>query len=387
MDERGSGRVPDGDLANSGPRSVEPTDYRRTRAHRQAAPGPTSGLIPGRARLLAVIILVVVAIVLVVVGLTTSSSSGNQKIKGPVPYSLLPTTAPSGTLPASATTSVSTTTSTAASSSSEASPSTEATLSESAASSSPLTSPVGLGQGSSAEGTALPSTLPADAVAVHVPILMYHYVDAFPPDVGQYASGLTVRTPDFEAEMGYLAGNGYHVVSFGEVYQAMAGLAQLPAKPVLLTFDDGGLDNYSVAFPILKRYGFTATFFVITGHVGRSGSMDWDDLREMAGAGMFIGSHTVTHAKLTGVTDTALASELVDSRAAIDREIGETDYVLSYPNGAYDPRVIEAARTAGYLMAVGTNSGTTGDPKAVFEMARRRVSAYMSPQSFAKLLQ
>jgi len=216
---------------------------------------------------------------------------------------------------------------------------------------------------------------------------MYHYVDAFPPEVGQYASGLTVRTPDFEAEMGYLAGNGYHVVSLGEVYQAMAGLAQLPARPVALTFDDGGLDNYSVAFPILKRSGFTAAFFVITGHVGRSGSMDWDDLREMAGAGMFIGSHTVTHAKLTGTTDTALASELVDSRAAIDREIGETDDVLSYPNGAYDPRVVEAARAAGYLMAVSTNSGKTGDPKAVFEMARRRVSAYMSLQSFTRLLQ
>ena len=88
MDEGGSGRVPDGDLADSGGRPVEPTDYRRSRApHRPATPGPTPMSIQGRAHLLAVIILVLVAIVLVVVGLTTSSSSGNQKIKGPVPYS------------------------------------------------------------------------------------------------------------------------------------------------------------------------------------------------------------------------------------------------------------------------------------------------------------
>lgn len=353
MDEGGSGRVPDGDLADSGGRPVEPTDYRRSRApHRPATPGPTPMSIQGRAHLLAVIILVLVAIVLVVVGLTTSSSSGNQKIKGPVPYSLLPTTAPSGTVPDSATMSTSFGTSTAGS-----------------------------------QGAVLPEVLPANAVAVHVPILMYHYVDAFPPPAGQYASGLTVRTPDFEKEMGYLSGNGYHAVSLSDVYRAMAGLAQLPAKPVALTFDDGGLDDYSVAYPILKRYGFTATFFVITGHVGQSGSMDWDDLREMVNEGMFVGSHTVTHPNLCRVTAARLRSELVDSRTAIDQQLGETDYALCYPTGAYNSRVIEAARSAGYLMALSTNRGKEGDPKAVYEMTRRRVPAFMSLRSFSRLVQ
>ena len=78
----------------------------------------------------------------------------------------------------------------------------------------------------------LPKRLPADAVRVHAPVLMYHYVDTTPPPAGPYADGLTVRTPDFEAELRYLADNGYTTVGFRDVYLAMAGEEQLPKKAV-----------------------------------------------------------------------------------------------------------------------------------------------------------
>ena len=119
----------------------------------------------------------------------------------------------------------------------------------------------------------LPARLPADAEALRVPILMYHYVDAEPPLDSPYADGLTVRTPDFEAQMDYLADKGYQPVTLDQVYAAMAGLTTLPAKPVVITFDDGGTDNYTVAYPILREHGFVATFFVITGMVGKDGTM------------------------------------------------------------------------------------------------------------------
>ena len=124
--------------------------------------------------------------------------------------------------------------------------------------------------------------LPADAITVHVPILMYHYVDETPPPAGPYADALTVRTGDFEAEMQYLVDNAYHTVSLADVYLAMAGREELPSKPVVLTFDDGGLDNYQVAFPLLKQNGLTATFFVITGTCGQGGP---DGLGPTAGDG------------------------------------------------------------------------------------------------------
>lgn len=233
----------------------------------------------------------------------------------------------------------------------------------------------------------LTDPLPTDAARVHVPILTYHYVDDTPPPAGPYAEGLTVRTNDFVAEMDYLIENDYQTVSLADVYLAMAGQKALPVNPVVLTFDDGGLDNYEVAFPILSERGLTATFFVITGRVGAEGQMDWDELREMAAQGMSVQSHTVSHPDLRGVSTSKLRSELVDSRQAIAEAIGEPSYVLSYPSGAYDTGVIEAVGAAGYVMAVATDKGKEGDPSRVYEMRRRRVQAFLPLATFAELVE
>lgn len=239
---------------------------------------------------------------------------------------------------------------------------------------------------SQAELTALLRPLPRNAAKIHLPVLMYHYVDEEPPPAGPYADDLTVRTPDFVEEMEYLVANGYHTVSLADAYLAMAGLRELPARPVVLTFDDGGLDNYEVAFPLLKRYKLKATFFVITKTVGAQGRMDWRQLREMAYAGMEIQSHSVSHPDLTAVSEERLRSELVDSREAITEAIGAPVYVFSYPSGAYDTRVVEAAETAGYVMAVTTKTGVVLEPGAVFQIARRRVQAFLPIGTFARLV-
>jgi peptidoglycan/xylan/chitin deacetylase (PgdA/CDA1 family) len=243
-----------------------------------------------------------------------------------------------------------------------------------------------IARAATSESAPLPSRLPADAIGVHVPILMYHYVDDTPPPAGPDADSLTVRTKDFRAEMKYLVENGYSTVSLADVYLAMAGRKELPGKPVVLTFDDGGLDNYEVAIPILKQYGLTATFFVITGHVGKEGQMSWEQLREMAAQGMSIQSHTVSHPDLRGVSASRLKSELIDSRKAIANAIGEPSYVLCYPFGAHDSKVIAATRAAGYVMAVATRKGKEGDPAGVYEMRRRGVQALLPLTTFAKLV-
>jgi peptidoglycan/xylan/chitin deacetylase (PgdA/CDA1 family) len=242
------------------------------------------------------------------------------------------------------------------------------------------------GSYNAAELEALARPLPAGAAALHVPVLMYHYVDDEPPPKGPYADGLTVRTPDFVEELEYLVENGYHTVRLSDVYLAMAGVKQLPEKPVALTFDDGGLDNYTVAFDLLREHGQTATFFVIAKTVGGDGQMTWEQLREMAGAGMSIQSHTFSHPDLREISDERLQSELVDSRATIAEAVGEPGYALCYPAGAYDDRVIEAAKAAGYVMAVVTDEGEVLEPEAIFEIRRARVQAYLPLESFANLV-
>ncbi len=228
----------------------------------------------------------------------------------------------------------------------------------------------------------LPSSLPAHAKAMSVPILMYHYVDDAPPVLGPDAGGLTVRTKAFELQMDFLAKNGYHTVTLEQVYAAMAGLVSLPAKPVALTFDDGGLDDYTVAFPILRLHHFVATFFVITGFVGGSNTMSWDQLRAMQLNGMAIESHTARHADLTKVTATALRAELTQSREAIHMQLGRVPLLLSYPFGHYDQRVIDATRAAGYLMAVTTHQDRMLAPGSAFSWPRVHVGGMESMKGF-----
>jgi peptidoglycan/xylan/chitin deacetylase (PgdA/CDA1 family) len=241
---------------------------------------------------------------------------------------------------------------------------------------------------STATTTSTLGSIPAGAPDVIVSILMYHYVDASPPAVGPYADGLTVRTADFEAEMAILESGGYHTVSFDQVWQAMAGRTPLPSKPVLLTFDDGGRDNYTVAFPILKRHGLVATFFVITNAVGTNPqSMTWAQLREMKAAGMTIGSHTKRHPDLRTISPDRLWDELAGSRAVIEAELGAAPDVLSYPSGRFTAKIAKLASTAGYRMAVTTRWGRTVRAAGMLEMPRMRVLAHLSVAAFQLELQ
>jgi peptidoglycan/xylan/chitin deacetylase (PgdA/CDA1 family) len=348
-----------------------------------------------RSRLLAVIVLVVVAVVLLVVGLTgRSSDSGGAGGGETTPFSVLPLSPQTG----SDTFDFTTTTSLALQSQQRDG---DVVSVSTAGAVGPLlvaggdagvltsTGTTLLKAGTSTPGQSASSLMAAMAMASagSVPVLMYHYVADVPPSTGPYASGLTVRTGDFDDQMRYLARNGYQTVDLGDLYLARRGLKTLPPKTVILTFDDGGLDNYRVAFPIMVRYGFRGTFFVVTGKVGAVGQMDWDDLRAMADQGMSIESHTISHpVDLRAVDDPRLATELGESRTAIAQNLGFAPESLSYPSGRYDERVVAAARAAGYLLAVSTNSGSDAGTDADFQIRRIRVAAFESIGDFSSSL-
>jgi peptidoglycan/xylan/chitin deacetylase (PgdA/CDA1 family) len=215
---------------------------------------------------------------------------------------------------------------------------------------------------------------------------MYHYVDASPVADGKYANDLTVRTKAFEAEMRLLKTRGYHTVSLMDVYRALAGQKELPSKPVVLTFDDGYEDNYTVAFPILRRHHLVGTFFIITRNVGKPGFMTWKELREMKAKGMSIQSHTVSHPELPAVSTARLKKELGQSRDAIASNLGYLPRVLSYPSGKYDAKVEAMAARAGYRVAVTTHFGKLVDPGGIMAVPRVRIPAFMSLEGFAASL-
>jgi peptidoglycan/xylan/chitin deacetylase (PgdA/CDA1 family) len=120
-------------------------------------------------------------------------------------------------------------------------------------------------------------------------------------------------------------------------------------KTVALSFEDAYASVYEYAWPIMKRYGFRGTLFVVAGG-RRFRHLNWKELRTLSEAGWEIGSHTWSHRDLTALTTDALTRELQESKQALEDALGISVQILSYPFGRYDERVRDAAMEAGYRM-------------------------------------
>jgi peptidoglycan/xylan/chitin deacetylase (PgdA/CDA1 family) len=207
-----------------------------------------------------------------------------------------------------------------------------------------------LGGSAAAHHASRAATAPA-ADSLRVPILVYHSV--MPHHPGQTAEQRVFDVDDsvFVAQMRYLVDGGYHVVSFAALVDALEGRETLPNRAVVITFDDGWENQYSHAFPILRRFGLTATFFVFTTPIGKDRKlMTWEQLRELQAAGMTVGSHTRTHPALPDY-HAALHNEVAMSRADIEQHLGRAPDFFAYPFGAWDAQSAAWAHIAGYRAA------------------------------------
>src|SRR5690348_16393340 len=206
------------------------------------------------------------------------------------------------------------------------------------------------------------------ADSLRVPILVYHSV--MPHHRGQSAEQRALDVDDsiFVAQMRCLVDGGYHVVPFGALVDALEGRDTLPNRAVVITFDDGWENQYRHAFPILRRFGFTATFFVFTTPIGTDGKlMTWDQLRQLQAAGMTIGSHTRTHLILPDY-HAALHNEVAMSRADIQQHLGRAPDFFAYPFGAWDSLSAAWARTAGYRAARAYRGGAWNAPSDLYHL-------------------
>jgi peptidoglycan/xylan/chitin deacetylase (PgdA/CDA1 family) len=178
-----------------------------------------------------------------------------------------------------------------------------------------------------------PLVVPANAPALkaQVPILMYHHVSA-EPTKNQIDFNLTVTAAAFQQQMDYLAANGYHPVTLTDLFDHLYYQMPLPARPIVITFDDGYEDNYVYAFPILKAHHFVAQINIITGMIG-GWYLTWDQIREMAAWGMAFGSHTIHHVNLAIVTPATAEQELLDSKHTLEDELGQPVQFFCYPSG------------------------------------------------------
>ena len=207
-----------------------------------------------------------------------------------------------------------------------------------------------------------------------IPILMYHYVRVVTDPKDTVGINLSVRPELFAQQMQYLADNGYTTLTMGEVHAILAGQLPLPERPIALTFDDGYRDFYTAAWPVLKRHGFKATNYVITGYIGWDAYLTWEMIRELDASGLVeIGAHTLTHGDLRSFSPERRWREIAESKAVLEQGLGKPVTAFCYPAGKYNADVVALVRRAGYLTATTVEYGTRQNLQWAYELPRVRV--------------
>ncbi|HBU08687.1 MAG TPA: hypothetical protein DEA99_05810 [Candidatus Omnitrophica bacterium] len=180
--------------------------------------------------------------------------------------------------------------------------------------------------------------------------------------------------------MRFLRERKYNIVSLEELTDLIKNKKKIPSGTVAITFDDGYLDNYTHAYPVLKKYNIPATIFVVINrigrHLGNDDYMSWNQIRELSESGLItIGSHSMNHPNLSEInSEEQLKEEVFESKKILEKELNQEVKFFSYPFGG---RSLEARRMvslSGYKAAVGTNfpKGSPGDD--LYALKRLRIS-------------
>lgn len=219
-------------------------------------------------------------------------------------------------------------------------------------------------------------------------VLMYHYLSEPPPGANRYRRDLSVSPALFEQHLAYLRDQGYESITFYDLLYHLTQGKPLPEKPVIITFDDGYRDNYDNAFPLLQKYGFSATFFVLTEPTNENSGdyMTWDQLREMAAGGMDIECHARVHENLTENDPDRLVWQVLGCREAIEAQLGQRPRFVAYPSGHYDDRVIAMFASDHYWGGITTRQGSEQRSDQLWEIQRLRVRNTTTVDLLAELL-
>jgi len=232
--------------------------------------------------------------------------------------------------------------------------------------------------------TVLPQSASAAIPSTYVPILMYHYIRVNPLPQDQAGFALSVTPTAFRSQMRYLAANHFNVISLGRAVDAIRQHQALPYRPVVLTFDDGYADFYSTAIPELRRWGYTATDYVIPGFVGHPSFMNWSEVVRADALGFTIGAHTMHHVPLASVSAASALSEMSQSKVVLQGMLRHPVSEFAYPFGSFNGYLANQARGMGFESATTTVPGAWHQPGDLWRLSRQRVGGYTALSDFAR---
>ncbi len=200
-----------------------------------------------------------------------------------------------------------------------------------------------------------------------VPILMYHHVAVADPKEANW-----VTPENFARQMAYLKEHGYNVIALADLIERMRAGKDFPRNTVVITFDDGYDNNYYHAFPVLKRFGFPATIFMVADFVDQPGFLTLAQMQEMQTQGITFGSHSRRHAYLPDVSPEVLRDEVVNSKKILEELLNRPIDLMGYPSGGYNAEVQQVVREAGYRGACTTNRGFSRQNEDLYALKRVR---------------
>lgn len=215
---------------------------------------------------------------------------------------------------------------------------------------------------------------------IGIPILYYH-------SVRPSADNEVIITPKkLKSELQYLKDEGYTTLTISELHDYLLNNSPIPKKSIIITFDDGYMDNYYNAFPILKELGMKATIFCVTSKLDGSYYLSVDAIKEMSDYGIDIQSHTVTHPKLDSLTYDKQLAELKESKNILESITGKAVTSIAYPFGNFNDDTIKAAKAAGYSLGFTTNRGLADRKDDSLKIDRIYVSSNYDLKTFKEIL-
>ncbi|MBE9601422.1 polysaccharide deacetylase family protein [Pedobacter sp. MC2016-24] len=217
-----------------------------------------------------------------------------------------------------------------------------------------------------------------------VPILCYHQIRNWKPTDGKVGKDYIVEVQNFKDQVKMLADSGYHSILPDQLYAYLNTGAALPSKPIMFTFDDTDMDQFTVAAPTLKKYGFKAVYFIMTVSIGKKGKfvdyMTKEQIKQLSDEGNVIGSHTYDHKNFKKYQGKDWEEQLDKPTKKLEEITGKKMTEFAYPFGLWNAEGIPQLKKRGFRMAFSlADKRDQNDP--LFTVRRIIASGYWSPKT------
>jgi len=219
-----------------------------------------------------------------------------------------------------------------------------------------------------------------EAGYVNAPVLLYHHISDDNPGNRYY-----VTVKDFRRQMKYLHGHGYTTIPISQLVEVLIHGGELPSRPIVITFDDGDLDVYQNAYPIMQEFGMVGVLYIVANRLESQYYMNADQLRELTNAGWEIGSHGMSHIDLT-VNHDLVRQEILQSRLDLENILGVPVKTFAYPFGMADDYIYEKTQDYGYRAGAGLGTSSEHYWSTMYYLSRKEVHDDFTIEDFASLL-